>query len=116
MRQMCEEMKKLRKMLDEKGIKWEDCSGITPDELIEKSVATGIDKNFADVTIYRTHFESDGYKYSVIYGYGTYGGYDPLSGDDRGLLECMTDKAYDGEPLGWLTAEQIMNIAKAKEE
>ena len=110
MRQMCEEMSKLRKMLDEAGIKWKDVSTVTSDELIEKSIAAGIDAYHADATIYRTHFESDGYKYSVIYGYGTYGGYDPFNGDDPGLLECMTEKANGGEPQGWLTAEQVMSI------
>lgn len=110
MRQICDEMKKLRKMLDEEGIKWKDCSGITPDEVIEKNIDAGIDKYHADATIYRTHFESNGYKYSVIYGYGTYGGYDPFNGDDPGLLECMTAKINGGEPQGFLTAEDVMKI------
>ena len=110
MRQMCEEMSKLRKMLDEAGIEWKDVSIVTPDELIEKSIAVGIDAYHADTTIYRTHFEHKDYHFSVIYGYGTYGGYDAFNGSDPGLLECMTEKVNGGEPQGWLTAEQVMNI------
>lgn len=110
MRQMCDEMSKLRKMLDEAGIKWKDVSTVTSDELIEKSIAPGIDEIRADTTTYRTHFEHEGYFFSVIYGYNTYGGCDPLSGHDPRLLECMTEKANGGEPQGWPTAEQVMSI------
>lgn len=53
---ICKEMIKLRKYLDDKGIKWVDAS--TDDNL----------------WICRTHFELNGFRWSVINGYGTYGG------------------------------------------
>ena len=116
MRQMCEEMSKLRKMLDEAGIKWKDVSTIASDRLIkEECIATGMDEFRVDTTVYRTHFEHEGYYFSVIYGYSTYGGGDPLSGHDPKLLECMTEKANGGEPQGWLTAEQVMSIVNMEE-
>ena len=59
---MCEKMSKLRKMLDEAGIKWKDVSTIASDELINKEcIAAGIDEFRADTTTYRTHFEHEGY-------------------------------------------------------
>lgn len=108
MRQMCEEMSKLRKMLDEAGIKWRDVSTVISDELI--------DAYHADTTIYRTHFEHKDYYFSVIHGYGTYGGYYSFSGRDPGLLECRTEKVNGGEPLGWLTADQVMEIVNRGNE
>lgn len=101
---MCEEMKKLREMLTERGIEWKDVS----------SIEHGIDKYHADSTIYRTHFETGGFKYSVIYGYGTYGGYDPFNGDNPGLLECMTSELNDGCPVGYMTAQDVINVIDGK--
>lgn len=109
-RPMCEEMKKLREMLTERGIEWKDASAIVPDEVIQQSIAYGIDKYHADSTIYRTHFETGGNKYSVIYGYGSYGGYNPFNGDDPELLECMTSALNGGEPVGNMTAADIINV------
>lgn len=109
-RPMCEEMEKLREMLTERGIKWEDASSITPDEVIQRCIEHGIDKYHADSTMYRTHFEAGGNKYSVVYGYGSYGGYDPFNGDDPGLLECMTSTLNGGEPVGGMTAGDVMDV------
>lgn len=113
-RPMCEEMKKLRKMLTERGIGWKDVSAIVPDEAIQRCIALGIEKYHADSTIYRTHFETGGNKYSVIYGYGTYGGYDPFNGNDPELLECMTGAFNDGEPVGFMTANEVMDVIDGK--
>lgn len=111
---MCEEMKKLREMLTERGIEWKDVSSIVPDEVIQRCIEHGIDKYHADSTIYRTHFETGGFKYSVIYGYGTYGGYNPFNGDNPGLLECMTSELNDGCPVGYMTAEDVINVIDGK--
>ena len=107
---ICDEMIKLRDKLDKRGIKWKDVSEITPESVIKKMVEKGLDRKFADTTIFRTHFEHDNYKYSVIYGFGTYGGVDVLSGHDFGMLECMTEKINGGEPLGNLTAKDVLDI------
>lgn len=107
---MCEEMYKLRGMLDARNIEWQDKSVITPPEQIAKCISIGIEKNYADASIYRTHFEVHGYFWSVINGYGTYGGYDPYTGNNKGLLELMSDMVNGGEPIGCLTAEQICKI------
>lgn len=105
MRSMCEEMKKLRQLLDKRGIEWTDASSITPDAFIQKCIEYGISEYSADCTIYRTHFDVDGNAFSVIYGYGTYGGYDSFDGSDLELLECMIN---DGDPTGYMTAEDVL--------
>lgn len=107
---MCEEMHKLRSMLDARGIKWRDESDITSPEKIAQLISMGIENNYADTSIYRTHFEIYGFFCSVINGYGTYGGYDPYTGKNKGLLEFMTDMVNGGEPLGSLTAEDVCKI------
>lgn len=107
---MCEEMVKLREELDKRGIEWEDKSFIVSEEAIEDAARKGIGRKVADCSIYRTHFQVGEYFYSVIYGYGTYGGVDPCFAVDLELLECMTEKTNGGEPVGWLTAEDVMAI------
>lgn len=84
------EMQKLRKLLDDAGIKWSDCS--TEGEL----------------SIERTHFEYKDEYWSVIHGFGTYGGYSYWE-EDRGLLEIW-DGNEDEEPIGFLTAEEAFEI------
>ena len=107
---MCEEMKKLRKELDRMGVKWRDVSSITPETVIDEMVSKGIERVYADTTMFRTHFEYGGYKFSVIHGYGSYGGKDAFTGHDSGLLECMTEAVNGGEPVGCLTASEVLNI------
>lgn len=107
MRPMCEEMKKLRQLLDERGIEWTDASSITPDAVIQKCIKCGISKYTADCTIYRTHFDAGGHLFSVIYGYGTYGGYDSFDGSDPELLECMINNE---DPTGYMTAEDVLDV------
>jgi hypothetical protein len=111
---MCEEMKKLREMLTKRGIEWKDASSIVPDEVIQHRIEFGMNKYHADSTMYRTHFETGGNEYSVIYGYGSYGGYDPFNGYDPKLLECMTSVLNGGEPVGYMTAEDVMNVIDGK--
>ena len=90
---MTKEMYELRKMLDAEGIDWHDASelGICP--------------------IWRTHFKHRGYHWSVIHGYGTYGGPSYLY-EDQGLLELMSDAVNGGEPIGYLTAEEAMQYVR----
>ena len=83
---MCTEMKRLRKMLDERKIEWYDDSTYS-----------------ATFWMIRTKFEYKGYDFSVINGYGSYGGY--YNGKNEGKLELMIDAC---EPIGHLTAKQVI--------
>lgn len=88
----CPEMQKFRAMLDRRGIEWEDCSenGFCP--------------------IVRTHFWYKDNRWSVIHGYGSFGGYDSLTGQDSQLLEVYDfGRSKDG-PWGWLTAEEAEKL------
>ena len=87
-RNMPEEMVKLRKMLDDKGIAWKDKSS----EYMGFLDVNGFDR------IYRTHWDVDGKHYSAICGIGTYGAF-------RGDLELMID---DTEPWGYLAADDVI--------
>lgn len=84
---MCEEMNKLRVYLTSKGIKWEDMS----------------DDDSDPCQIHRTKFDHNSNRISVIYGYGTIGGY-YRTNNDVGLLEMRIN---DDEPEGRLTAEKV---------
>lgn len=91
---LCAEMKKLRDYLDSTCIPWEDNS------------------ETVHLPIERTHFfvKKNGCKWSVIHGYGTYGGwsrYDPI---DKGLLELLAEDVNDGDPVGYLTAEDVIRL------
>lgn len=87
---MNEEMKKFRAMLDAEHIEWADASEI------------------GAYPISRTHFSYRNFNWSVIHGYGSYGGICLLTNKDNGLLELMSHAVNDGDPVGWLTAEQAM--------
>lgn len=91
---MVEEMTKLRKLLTEQGIEWHDSS--TPPEYT--------------IQIDRTHFDYKGYAWSVINGFGSYGGYSFRSEKNEGLLELMSNAVNGGEPVGYLTAEEAMKL------
>ena len=93
------EMKLLRDALTAKGIEWADKSST----------------KIADHWICRTHYSYGGYTWSVIHGYGTYGGIGvyPYE-EDEGLLECMTSK--DGDVKGYLTAENVLALMEADDE
>ena len=102
---ICEEMQKLRQMLDEKNIPWHDASEIMSE-----------DKEWP-MWICRTHFEYKGMKIFVANGFGTYGGWfganpGTTEEENMGLLEIMIE---DNEPVGWLKAEDIMEILGEKE-
>jgi len=95
---MCYEMMELRKWLDNNGIEWEDKS--TPPNPV-----------MPNYHIERTHFYVNGTHFSAIHGFGTYGGFNIITGKDSGLLELMYEHE-DGEPKGFLTASDVINIVK----
>ena len=82
-------------MLDAENIKWHDAS----------------DPEDSPFYICRTHFEHRGYDWSVIHGFGTYGGPSYLY-DDKGLLELMSGAVGDGNPIGCLTAKEAMQYVR----
>lgn len=90
--EQCEEMLKLRKTLDDLGIEWYDCSEST---------------GFCPIN--RTHFKFKGHEFSVINGFGTYGGLNIFNNKNLGLLEMMIDTR---DPIGYLTAEDIIKRIK----
>ena len=74
------EMEILRGMLDQRNIEW---------------------TNASDIWISRTWFTINGNKWSVISGKFSYGG-------PEGFLELVTNSVNDGDPIGWLTADEVM--------
>jgi hypothetical protein len=108
---MCEEMKRLRDMLTSHKIEYTDASTICPKELISKCMAHGLSENMSDTTVYRTHFKIGTDIYSVIYGYATYGGYDPVTDVDKKYLELRIN---GDKPVGFLTANDIISYIKIK--
>lgn len=99
---ICTEMQKIRDWLDQNSIPWEDYSDDTPE---------GFDH---DLWICRTRFMADDYIVSVINGAGSYGGYS--FGDEnnnQGLLEAMSD-IFGPEPIGYLTAEELIKLLQDK--
>lgn len=95
---MTHEMELFREMLDAEHIEWRDASS----------------QSF-ELPMDRTHFEYRGYDWSVIHGYGSYGGPSFLY-DDKGLLELMSDAVNEGEPVGFLTAEEVMRYVKGNND
>lgn len=87
---MVAEMIKFRNLLDKNNIKW-----------IDKS-----DEGFID----RTHFYYRDYFFSVVNGFGTYGGINVFNGNNAGLLEFMSNCVNGGEPIGALTADEAIEI------
>lgn len=88
MSKMCDEMIALREYLDRHAIKWRDDS-------------CEYDNDFF---IHRTKFTIGDHEFSVINGYGTYGGIVSFGCKNNGLLELMIDRK---EPLGCLTAKEV---------
>lgn len=91
---VCEEMKKLRKMLDDRGIEWQDTS------------------RPGDIWVCQTRVDIGRKHYSIINGVGSYGGFSMLSGKNYGLLEVW-DFTRENEPIGSLTAEQVLQHIEA---
>ena len=113
---MCDEMVKLRNMLDSMGVEWFDNSDVTPMDLIKAEVALGIPENHVDTTIYRTYFMANGHMVSAIHGYGTYGGYEPFRDIDYGLLEVMLNLDMMSGQRGNMTAEDVIKECFGEEK
>lgn len=90
--EVVEEMKKLRELLDKRGIAWQDNSE-------ESDEITGY-------WICRTRFKFNELEVSCINGRGTYGGFYGCNPDDgnQGLLEVWIEGF---EPIGWQTADEV---------
>ena len=86
--EICAEMQKLRNYLNENNIPWEDGSEDKP-----------------MFWMCRTRFDIGDRNFSVINGYGSYGGLG-WHGKNQGLLECWINQK--GEPEGYLTADEII--------
>ena len=97
---VCEEMQKLRDQLDNHGIEWQDKSEHYDD---------------SNVWICRTWFTHNNIMWSVVHGFGSYGGIYP-GNEDKGLLELMVFDDGGGEnpleenPMGFLTADNILKL------
>ena len=91
---MTNEMIKLRDLLDYHNIPWEDYS----------------DPDFLNYRIDRTKFHIKHNYYSVVHGFGTYGGWNQHQ-RDYGLLEMQINSE---EPMGWMTAEDVIAIVLKK--
>lgn len=89
---MTGEMKKFRFLLDQKKIQWIDASD--PE-----------DSGSRFLNVDRTWLWYKGKRWSVVHGFGTYGGRSRTY-KDEGLLEVMGP--FDEDPVGWLTAEQAI--------
>lgn len=87
--EICAEMQKLREYLDSHDIKWRDSSD-----------------DFTEWWMCRTKFEIKGNSFSVINGFGSYGGVLIGRSRNQGLLECWINEK--GEPTGYLTAEDVI--------
>ena len=92
--EICEEMQQLRKMLTEKGIEWEDNSEIEHEH----------------IWMVRTQFNYNNNHYSVINGFGSYGGINFIDDQNTGLLELWSAAVNDGEPYGYLTANECIKL------
>ena len=91
---VCEEMKKLREGLTKRGIKWNDMTQYGP-------------PGHEELWICRTKFEYHGNMWSVIHGFGTYGGFSHFV-HDCGKLELRV--GLYGEPIGRLTAAEVFKL------
>lgn len=94
---MTEEMTKLRQMLLAKNIDYIDRSD--PKTIL---VNYRIDRTHFFVKGAKTHF------FSVVHGFGTYGGYS-THGKDKKLLEVQIDHK---DPIGFQTAEDVMKMVE----
>lgn len=91
---VCAEMKKLREGLTKRGIEWKDMTQYGP-------------PGHEELWICRTTFEYHGKTWSVLHGFGTYGGFSHYIHDDC-KLELMVG-LYSG-PIGRLTAEKVFRL------
>lgn len=87
----CVELENLKKILDDKKIEWFDMSEYN-----------SIDD--VDLSIERIHIFQKNIHFSIVNGFGTYGGYRTFDNKNLGLLELYGTGIDD--PIGFLTAEE----------
>lgn len=106
---LCEEMKKLRQWLSDNDIVWFEQSSIMSEKKIDylMHICGGTERAYFDTSIYRTHFIINGELWSVINGFGTYGGFEPYVNKNYGMLEL---RIGDNNPMGWLSADDIIEM------
>lgn len=92
---MPEEMYLLRNALTARQIEW-----VNESDNLDRSFP------FLNLIIYRTKWIYNGHKYSVLSGYGTWGG-------EQGLLEMIVDNE---EPQGSLTALDVLTFMDKETE
>ena len=85
-------MNELRQWLDDNNIQYRDESS-----------------EWDTYFMHRTKFTIKGNDFSVINGYGSYGGIS-ISGVNEGFLECWVNQK--GEPEGYLTADDVIQKIK----
>lgn len=114
--QICSEMQKLRNYLDGHHIEWVDCS--TDGDVIIGCMKNAPDFKDSDFSMERTHFIYKDKEWSVIHGYGSYGGWHRVQDkkDDCGMLEVMSEAVNKGEPLGWLKSEEVIKLMESSNE
>ena len=91
---VCSEMKKLREGLTKRGIEWKDMTQYGP-------------PRHEELWICRTKYDYHEKTWSVIHGFGTYGGFSHFV-HDCGKLELMV--GLYGEPIGRLTAAEVFKL------
>lgn len=107
-------MDQFRSKLDKEGIEWVDHSGdLKPSQayfMANLGKPAGLwASEISDYSMLRTWFDYRGYKWSVIIGYGSYGG-------NLGLLEVMSDAINGGQPVGSLTPDDVMDYVLGNKE
>lgn len=124
MKEMCNEMIKLRARLNVLGIKWEDKSDSQEIRKVIYEIHCQIHEELEDIFddstvigdvhdygIDRTHFEVNGTNFSCINGRFTYGGFDEYKApDNQGLLEVMVE---GGSVEGYLTCEEVIKMVES---
>ena len=101
-----QEMIELRKLLDEYKIEWHDASD--PWEM--RKIMSDILGEGKDGGIDRTHFYHRGFKWSIVNGFGTYGGISFRHGINQGKLELASNAVNCGEPIGYLAAKDCIEL------
>ena len=118
MKEMCQEMIRLRVKLNILGIPWTDESDsrFERTKLAEAHSLSPLERkgkrmDIHDFGIDRTVFSVKDKKFSVVNGFCTKGGYEPIVlNENQGLLEMM----FSGQdPIGYLTADDIIDLVNA---
>jgi len=91
---MVEEMRKFRELLNASDIRWEDDS-----------------YQVGEYSMTVTRVRIGRKAWTIINGFGSFGGLNPRTGVNHGMLEIW-DGTVKNQPEGWLTAEQAIQKIK----